>query len=827
MADAAVGFLLDSVTELLKSYVSLISSAEDEFKNLRKDLAMLKGYLQDAAKEPQKKESFREVERQIRDVVYYAEDTIDTCLTERSRSKILKIGISLAKQVKALREDKVIPMLETARKAFVDIQRAEGSNKGGEQPLVKQRKAPSIRKDNVVGFEDEEKTLMGYLLDDQAEELDVISIIGMPGLGKTTLAWKIFDGPDIRYEFPTRIWIYVSQVFNKKDVFLNIMKRFTGNDMSYLSEQELAGAVSESLKNGKFLLVLDDVWTPEAWNEIRNALPTNNSLGRVLITSREKKVGLHANPHREPHMLRFLTEEESWKLLQYEVFGRLDSYPPQLEEIGQYIAKQCDGLPLAAVIIGGILTDQFSRPRAVSVIKEAWTKVSENVSRQVKDYKGQNILEIVEMSYDNLPDEFRDCFIYLGVFPEDYMIPAWTLTHLWISEGFIQRREGLSLEESAEEILNELISRNLVMVDKTNLSGDVKIIRVHDVIREFCKSRAGVKEHNLFEEIIMSNDYPPISDIQMYRRICIHSHLPTFLSKKPKDLRARSFLCFYKEPIDLPATYISTISDACSLLRVFESKSFKFHQFPAKVTKLIHLRYITLSCDELNVLPKTISELWNLQTLVVDTKSRTLTIKASLWKMIQLRHVKTKASIILPVQDEGRGGDNLQTLSRLSPEECTKNIFNKARNLKILGVRGKIDLFCSAKSLENVESLENLKLVNDSYYDSATENVLRSFQRNSFPKKLRRLTISDFIFWEASHDSFPSLRCLVLKNCQQLRRIPLELEKSLQLLDIERVGKSAAASAREIEKIKKDKATQTKGRCGGAGFKLEVAPGCE
>ncbi|GFQ07492.1 putative late blight resistance protein homolog r1a-6, partial [Phtheirospermum japonicum] len=730
-----------------------------------------------------------------------------------------------------------------------------------------------IRQDNVVGFEDEEEKIINYLKE-TTDELDVISIIGMPGLGKTTLAWKIYQSQKIQFEFPTRIWVNVSQAFNRKDVFLNIMKEFTSQDMSGLNDQDLALTVRACLEKGKFLLVLDDVSSVDAWNAIRHVLPKSNWMGKVLITSRYQNVGTHANVTRKPHMLRFLTEKESWELLQLEVFGKLGNYPQELKGIGEYIANQCDGLPLAIVVIGGILVDQFSATEAMTAIINAWSK----------NDKEQRISNIVELSYNRLRDELRECFLYLGVFPEDYEIPAWSLTRLWIAEGFIQHVQGQSLEETAYENLKDLINRNLVMVEKTYPNGEVKTCRVHDVIHAFCSSKSGFTEQNLFQEMKISNEGdfdPPLSEILKYRRISIHSHLSEFLSRflsgKQKGSRGvRSFLCFYKEPVVLNPKYISTIPDSFTLLRVLDSNSIKFTQFPIKVTKLIHLRYITLSYDDLEIIPEAVSELWNLQTLVVDTKSRSLTVKANIWKLIQLRHLKTKAAIVLAVQ-EGEAGENLQTFTTLSPECCTKEVFNRARNLKRLGIRGKLATHLDTKALEKLDRLENLKLVNDLYYESTSENRMHSLlELNCFPPNLKSLTLSatsldwkhmstleninslqvlklednaftgkswnavgegfsclqflriansDLVFWEATADHFPYLRCLVLKNCRKLMKIPLVLARSLQTLDIERLSKSGVESAREIQEEAKRMQEQQKARWGG--FKLVIGPGCE
>ncbi|KAK6148287.1 hypothetical protein DH2020_019199 [Rehmannia glutinosa] len=432
-----------------------------------------------------------EMERQIKEVVYVIEDTIDSCLTQLSATvkgkNLLRYlnpkRANLAKEVRSLRE-RLKPLVDKViRKDFADMQIGDKSGTSVDEPHMKLEKAVVHQdlhvssQDKFVGLEDETETIIKYVMEAK-DKLDVISIVGMPGLGKTTLAWKIYQNHNIQYEFPTRIWVNISLVFNRREVLLRILKEFTSQDMSSLSDHDLANKVHECLKTGKILLVMDDVWGVEDWNTLRDVLPKSNRMGKVLITSRYTNVAVYANP------------------------------------------------------------------------------------------------------------------------------------------GF------------------------------------------------------GIQVH-------------------------------------------------------------------------------QFHQFPKGVTKLIHLRYITLSGDNLRVLPEAISELWNLQTIVVNTKSRQITVKANIWRMIQLRHLKTTAAIVLDIQGEGEGGENLQTLSRLSPEYCTDYVFYRARNIKTLGIFSKLASLVYANSLQKLHRLENLKLLNDLIYESASEYRLNGLpQPNCFPPNLKRLTLSaTFLDW--------------------------------------------------------------------------------
>ncbi|KAL7114580.1 hypothetical protein ACP275_04G129600 [Erythranthe tilingii] len=714
---------------------------------------------------------------------------------------------------------------------------------------------PLPREDIVVGFEDEADTVIKYLYE-ESKELDVISIIGMPGLGKTTLAWKIYNDSRVQFEFPTMIWVYVSDEFKMRDFFLTISKTFIDIDMSSNTDKELMSLVRYYLEKSKFILFIDDVWTAEAWRDIEAALPKSNKFGKVVITSRYEAVALLANQKRDPHRLRFLDSMESWMLLQLEVFRNLDACPPELENLGKIIAKQCRGLPLAIVLIGGILVETFSQGEG-AVLKTEWEKISERMSQYLNEEK-RGTENIIAFSYNQLPHDLRDCFLYLGMFPEGTEIHAWKLIRLWIAEEFIQQKPKKSLEEVAEDNLKNLINRNLVMVDKTKAEGGIKTCRIHGMIREFCKYEAAIARHNLFQEINRSMGVfdPRVFEIHKYPRLCIHSYVVDFLRMQPKGPKVCSFLCFSKEAITLPLEYIPSIPEAFDSLRVLDVNPIKFSIFPVKLTQLIHLKYIALSGDEFKSLPDAVSKLWNLQTIRINTMSRTFEIKANIWKMRQLRHFKTKAAITLSSELKGEVAENLQTLSTLSTQCCTEDLFDRTPNLINLGIRGDLATLSDSKCLRKLNRLQKLKLLYDVFPDVISENPLsRLPQPDKFPPNLKILELSathlhwthmstlgklsalkvlklkDFAFvgkfweaggegkfasleflliartnlefWLASSDCLPGLKCLVLKNCERLVEIPL-LHKSLQVLDIERVSKTAVASARKIEAEKEN-----------------------
>ncbi|KAL3510826.1 hypothetical protein ACH5RR_030227, partial [Cinchona calisaya] len=770
----------------------------------------------------------------------------------------------VSKDVKEIYENR-------AALGFAAMQIEEISSRG-----QKKKKTLVVEEDNVVGFDDAAKEVIELLTgesDNQSDQLEVISIIGMLGLGKTTLAKKVLNDPKIEYEFYTRAFVNVSQEYERKEVFLKILSEFTQvtDQMNKMTDEQLAKELNDQLKSRKYLIVMDDVWTNDAWDQLKVAFPNNNKCSRVLITSRNKPVAVHANQKIEPYFLRFLYPAESEELLRRKVFGN-NCCPPQLEEYEVRILQKCDGLPLAIVVIAGILVNHRDRT-------DWWKRVAEDVNDYVAKNQEQSY-DVIKLSYNHMPYHLKPCFLYLGVFREDFEIPIWKLVRLWIAEGFILRDGGMSLEDIAEDYVEELVDRNLVMVGHRRSTGQIKTCRIHDTLRDFCKKEA-MKE-NIFQEIKRFDQVASLSaDLSSdnFRRLCVNAYVSDYMKSKPSGEFVRSFMSFAKEETTLQPEHVSLIPKAFKLLRVLDVKSLIFTRFPTDLLYLVLLKYIAVSCN-FKVLPEKMSNLWNLQTLIVETSSRTLEIKADIWKLAQLRHLHTNASTSLVKSKEDLSANpNLQTLSTISPESCRPEVFDKAPKLKKLGICGKLvnvigpnshsGLFAS---LFKLEDLENLKLLND----DITFKLHGLPQENMFPRKLTRLTLlntlldwrymstlgkleklevlklkdnafqgelwqtedggfcnlkvlhignTNLVKWKTSASHFPILRSLFLRHCTKLEEVPSGLGDiaTLQEIDLYCTNSRVASSARKIQVLKLKVQANNKNKKGAA-FKLSVYP---
>ncbi|CAI9105459.1 OLC1v1004387C1 [Oldenlandia corymbosa var. corymbosa] len=875
--DAAVTFLLENIKQAVSYYGSLIVNAQSNVLELQRQLEDLKRVMSDFSRYNHDSDVVKGVVKDIKDIIHEAEDAVDVFVVyaaeQKARNwmeklyhkatdypkKLVEVGESMngiSKRIQKIQQDGIqngIKLLD--HQAIINLSQPDdtASTEGGG------KKEPEVEQENVIGFDDATKEVQG-LLTEGPEELEIVTIVGMLGLGKTTLATKVFKDPKVDYEFMIQNFVYVSKEYKKKEVLLKILESVTDpTEHASKGEKDLEKLVCQELSGKQYLIVLDDIWEPADWDDLKGAFPKNNKRCRVLITTRHKTVAKRANPNKDPYELQFLPMDKSLELLDWKIF-KGNKCPQHLQDFETKIAEKCDGLPLALVVLAGILVND---PDSV----ELWSTVAESV----KDYIAKKMTEtgkVLGLMYKHLPNELKLCFLYLGLFREDFEIPVWKLVRLWIAEGLIQKDGGHNLEFVAEKFVEELVSRNLVMVGKRRSNGKIQTCRMHDTLRDFCKTAA--EEENLFEEITEKNLNVFLSGdptkLDKYRRICINNiSVKDYLSSKSLyGKHVRSFLTFVDQETLLDLKCGPQIPKTFKLLRVLEAESLIFQRYPIDMPTLILLKYLAISVTFEN-LPESMSGLRNLETLIVrTTNSPNLSIKWDIWKkMPQFKHLHTNASTTFPSPSCGRdqnGGGEIQTLSTISPESCREEVFKRSPRLRKLGIFGRVAELFDANGnsdvfgyLSGLKHLQNLKLLNDNvelklkrlpmerYFprmlmkltlqktflewkemsilgkleflevlklkEFAFEGVRWDTEKDSF-KRLKHLHIgrTDLAYWawEPQGFHFPELRSLKLMGCYKLEELPKGLAEipNLQSLALHSTHRTASVKARMILTMK-------------------------
>ncbi|KAD7117598.1 hypothetical protein E3N88_04866 [Mikania micrantha] len=802
MADAVVEFLLENLKQLLLYNSDLISGVKDRVESLYKELSLMKAFLKDSKEKRSEYEYVRELVRQIRDVAYEAEDTIDTFVVnaamQKERSTFGKIFHALDYPTKLRSVAKDIESIKTKVKEIYDTKRfgieALYAGESSKKSSSSHKRKPVVEEDNVVGFDEEAKEVVSRLTN-ITESLEVVSVVGMGGLGKTTLAKKVYCDPDIEFHFTVRAWVYVSQDYNRKEVLFGILGSLVpSSDLNFsMNEEMIVEEICKQLNGRRYLIVLDDVWTPDAWNDLKKAFPNQDCGSRILLTSRNTDVALIANPDAHPHHLRFLNENESFELLCRKVF-RKKSCPSELDELGRTIAKNCAGLPLAIVVIAGLLLKKDKT-------RDLWRKVAENVGSYVaRDPK--QCLDVLALSYKHLPDHLKVCFIYFGAFPEDYSIPVWKLVMLWVAEGFIQQNGQECLEDVAEEYLEDLVERNLILIAKKRANGRIKTCRIHDMLRDLCLREAA--EEKFLQVIKQNMQQDPSSFVPTgnYRRLCVHSHVMNFIHSKPGGSQVRSFLCFPSEETELSREHASFIHDTFKLVRVLDMRSINISRFPAEITQLVHLRYISIF-GNFKVLPPSISKLWNLQSLIVETTARDLDIQ-----LVNLENLKLLNDTFPRPPSEGK-------LKKLPP------LYKFPPHLNKLTLSDTLLDWKHMSTIAMLPNLEVLKLKMYAFKGRQWDPLDGGFHLLKYLK----IGKTDLVNWKAWGHHFPRLEHVVVEHCGDLVGIPYGLAdvSALQTIELHHTPR-AVESARLIQRQKLIQQQQQQQYMKNDGFKLLIYP---
>ncbi|XP_026384476.1 putative disease resistance protein At1g50180 [Papaver somniferum] len=304
MVDAVVSFAAEKLGDALINETIFLLDVRDQVQELRDELRRMQCFLKDAdAKQQRGDERVRNWVADIRDVAYDAEDVVDTFM--------LKIGATpKSGGVGSLIKRKAL-MVKNLRHLY----------RVGKQ-------IQAIQDEDVTGLEEYTKTLLDELLKDD-KRCRVVSIVGVGGLGKTTLAKKIFKHDKVMRHFDCHAWCSISQQLNTGDVLLGILKKFMNpnkDELSMIKElnnRNLVEKLDGYLQDKRYFIVVDDLWSSEDWNIIKPSFPNGKRGSKILLTTRNREVVSIADPWSLQLEPKLLDEEESWELLVKKHFQRL------------------------------------------------------------------------------------------------------------------------------------------------------------------------------------------------------------------------------------------------------------------------------------------------------------------------------------------------------------------------------------------------------------------------------------------------------------------------------------------------------------------------
>ncbi|KAK9690872.1 hypothetical protein RND81_09G160100 [Saponaria officinalis] len=558
---------------------------ESNLEKLNKTVFFIKNMLLDADKKPELSRAEKEWVEELKDVIYEADDLFDEVITVAKQNELNDQGANLSKRVlnkvnrffssknRVLVSYKTCQEVKSIQLKLAAIARNHDSYDFVDpQPTLKRREETCSflnEQENIIGREDDVKAIVDMIIDPNykniEENVGFVAIVGVGGLGKTTLARLVYNHHMVKSKFDKNMWVCVSDqdgnVFDVYAILGKILESATNRKHDDVSTMELLHKrLRGELENKKFLLILDDLWTedPLKWGRLRDYLTIGGRGSKVVVTTHSEKtaeviLGKYTNSNK--YMLSGLSDDNSWRLFESTAFERDSDQTndAKLVGIGKKIVKKCFNVPLAIKVVGTLLYGQTHK----------WESFEKKRLPEIETANNP-VMSILKLSYDNLEPAVKDCFCYCALFPKDYAMFNQNLISLWMAQGYTD-------EYDSENCFSILLKRCFFQeLEKANC-GDVIKVKIHDLL------------HDLAQEV---ND-----------RMFTSCFLMRVNAQKNHSVKE---------------AFVHVICITTLRLRV-DSES-----LPESIGKLVHLRCLDLSYSwKLKKLPNSITELYNLQTLIL------------------------------------------------------------------------------------------------------------------------------------------------------------------------------------------------------------------
>uniref|UniRef100_A0A2N9G3W5 Disease resistance RPP13-like protein 1 n=1 Tax=Fagus sylvatica TaxID=28930 RepID=A0A2N9G3W5_FAGSY len=647
--------------------------------------------------------------------------------------------------------------------------------------IWKRPSSTSVPYGPVIGRDEDRQKIVELILKDEAIDdasFHVISIVGMAGVGKTTLARLVYNDDAVK-DFNPRAWICVSDDFDVMRVTKAVLESVTSQPCHLKELNEVQVQLANELEGKKFLLVLDDIWNENygLWEALLPPFRAGAAGSRIIVTTRNASVGKVMGAVHS-YNLEFISDKDCWAIfVQHALMNENVGRPANSGLIRERILERCRGLPLAARTLGGIFRGKEL---------DEWEDIMNSKLWSSSD-TGNDIFPVLRLSYHHLPHHLKRCFAYCSLFPKDYEFEEKQLILLWMAEGLIYQAErDKPMEDLGGEYFRDLLSRSFFQQSSSDKSRFV----MHDLISDLAQWVAGISYFRL-ETKLEGNERSKVSSkarhlsyvgsrydaTKKFEAISEFKHLRTFLPLMPPYL-GYSYLSY-----DIILNLLPKLQN----LRVLSLSGYRIVDLPDSIGDLKHLRYLDLSRTQLRSLPKSISTLYNLQTLLLEDCSSLNTLPADFGNLFNLRHLNTSGSNLLEGMPLKLG--KLTSLQSLSNFVVGKGSFSAIRELgPLLHLRGTL---CISK-LENVTEVREAKDSNligkqdlnelvmewsgnfDESQDGKTQlEVLDMLQPNV---KLKELTMkcyggTKFPTW-IGDPSFSNLVLLRFENCENCTSLP-------------------------------------------------------
>ncbi|KAJ8634758.1 hypothetical protein MRB53_009025 [Persea americana] len=658
MADPALSAFLEVLFQNLASPLlqkfGLLWGLDKDLKKLSRKLTRIKFVLSDAEERRYKEEAVSIWLKELKGASLDAEDVIDEMATEVQRLELehgFQVDQNLVRNFlfSSLKPNQVLFRLEISKRIKEIMARIDEIVKDKDDLNLREcvgrrielRKRPQtgslVSALHVFGRgDDREKLVLSLLSSDEcnSRNVSVVAIVGMAGIGKTTVAQLVFNDERVNNHFELKMWVCVSDYFDATRIMKAVIESATNHMCDLLGMDPIQHHLVGLLSGRKYLLVLDDVWNDSYgdWDVLQVPLSIGKKGSKIVVTTRSEIVASIMGTVT-PHCLACLSDADSVSLFRQRAFGEGNSNTDsKLLRIGMEIVKKCHGLPLALKTIGALLHSEVDENKWNSILRnEIWDlPVAEN-----------EILSNPRLSYHHLSACLKWCFAYCSIFPKNYELKKRDLVHFWMAEGFIQPKGGNQMEDIGSKYFEDLASRSFFQYSHVDTWDGQPIYKIHGLI------------HDLAQSLTVDECFRMAGDKTLTLSKTARHLTYTCSDRKPinfesfygsKGLRTFVLLGKYKFHVEqIPLEMFLELR----FVRVLDLSHTSITKLPDTISNLKHLRNLNLSWTRIRRLPEAMCKLRNLQTLKLIKCLELVELPKGLRNLVNLRHLDISYNTIL------------------------------------------------------------------------------------------------------------------------------------------------------------------------------------
>ncbi|XP_048436220.1 putative disease resistance protein RGA3 [Pyrus x bretschneideri] len=692
MAEALISVLLEQLASItyqhVEKEVSLVLNAEEDVAKFARNLEVIRAVLEDAEQRQVKDAGVRNWLEKLEDVSYKMDNVLDEWNTEILKQQVEKQeehggstslvtkkkmkavcfsipsscfcfrqvrrvirGREIALKIKRLNENLDEIAEERQRYNFQSMERTTI-----EQP-EREKTSSFVDASVTFGREQEKEVLVSKLLNENSQEergLLVIPIVGMGGMGKTTLAQQVFNDENVKACFDIKIWVCVSDPFDEIKTAKAIIEGVEKDTSPNSNELEtVLQCMSKSFEGKKFLLVLDDVWTEDQrkWEKLK--LPLNRSGARgstILVTTRKQDVVHMIGALTQQIDLERLSEPDCLSIFNCMAFFSRDK-DSELEAIGKEIAKKCKGLPLAAKTLGSLMRYKKTR--------KEWQEVLDSNIWELEKFE-QQVFQPLLLSYFDLAPAVKRCLLYCVIFPKDHLIYKDYLIELWMSQNYLYSKEKIEKKIIGQRCFDNLVMRSFFQDFEEDVLGNIWRCKMHDIVHDFLQF---LTQNECFTmEVKGGNDTIEALGDKIRHLTLMFAPEGQLSSVSFSSCDLRTLATFDSKFNVVDSTLVSQLKH----LRTLNLSGGCIEVLPEEIGELVHLRFIDLSENyDLKKLPSGVCNLYNLQTLRLRGCWKLESLPQSMGKLINLKHLYVGGCSELKYLPKGIGRlTNLRRLDR-------------------------------------------------------------------------------------------------------------------------------------------------------------------